>query len=241
MGHLTSLLSNIHNSCSKCITRNRCINSSLSAEEVQELNNLYVQRISLKKGDNLYHNGDKLQSIYNIRAGTLKTEHSLPDGRQQVVKFCMTGELAGLDGLQDGTHHADTTALTDCEICCINYEQLQKMSRSFPALQKNLDCLMSTILNDIQDHIFLLGSLTANEKLAHFLIQYTKKIASHGYSMEEFKLPMNREELSSYLGVTIETLSRSFTYMDDHKIIEASNKHIKILSREKLEAIYNHG
>ena len=241
MGRLTSILSNIHNSCSKCITRKKCINSSLTAEEASHLNNLYVQRINLKKGDTLYHNGDKLLSIYNIRAGVLKTEYSLPDGRQQVVKFMMPGELAGLDGIQDGKHHSDTSALTDSEICCINYDQLQKISKEFPVLQKNLDCLMSSILNEIQDHIFLLGSLSANEKLAHFLIQYSNKLASHGYSPQEFKLTMNREELSSYLGVTIETLSRAFTHMVDRKIIEASNKNIKVMSRAHLESLDNHG
>lgn len=240
MGYSTSIVSNIHNSCSKCITRNKCINSSLSTEELSHLNNLYVQRINLKRGDALYHNGDALNSIYNIRAGVLKTEYSLPDGRQQVVKFMMSGELAGLDGIQDGKHHADTSALADSEICCINYDQLQRISKEFPILQKNLDCLMSSALNEIQDHIFLLGSLSANEKLAHFLIQYSNKLSSHGYSSQEFKLPMNREELSSYLGVTIETLSRTFTHMIDRKIIEASNKQIKIISRAHLESVDNH-
>ena len=241
MGRSTSTFSNKYNSCSKCITRKECINSSLTPEETLHLNNLYVQRINLKKGDTLYRNGDKLLSIYNIRAGVLKTEYSLPDGRQQVVKFLMPGELAGLDGIQHGKHHSDTTALTDSEICCINYDQLQKMSLDFPVLQKNLDCLMSSILNEIQDHIFLLGSLSANEKLAHFLIQYSNKLASHGYSPQEFKLPMNREELSSYLGVTIETLSRAFTHMVDKKIIAASNKNIKVTSRAELESLDNHG
>jgi len=100
---------------------------------------------------------------------------------------------------------------------------------------------MSSILNEIQDHIFLLGSLSANEKLAHFLIQYSNKLASHGYSPQEFKLPMNREELSSYLGVTIETLSRAFSHMVDNKIIEARNRNIKVTSRAHLESLDNHG
>ena len=241
MENLTTTVSNIHNPCSKCVTRKNCINSSLTSEEVKHLNNLYVQKINLKKGDTLYNNGDNLLSIYNIRAGVLKTEYSLPDGRQQVVKFMMPGELAGLDGIQDGKHHENTSALTDSEICCINYDQLQKISKTFPNLQKNLDCLMSSILNEIQDHIFLLGSLSANEKLSYFLIQYSKKLASHGYSSHEFKLPMNREELSSYLGVTIETLSRAFTYMIDSNMIEASNKKIKFISNARLESLDNHG
>lgn len=228
-----------YNACLRCVTRNNCINACLSNKEVETLNNLYVQRINLGKGDSLYHNGDRHQSIFNIRAGILKMEHSLEDGRQQLIRFCFPGELTGLDGLQDGQHHTETTALVDSEICCINFDQFRKISTQYPSLQKSLDQKMSLILNDIQDHIFLLGCLSSNEKLAHFLIEFSKKIGIKNQPVDMFKLPMNREELSSYLGMTVETLSRTFTYMSDNQIILARNKNIKILSFDKLNRIKN--
>ena len=239
MKNIQSQLHRSYNACAKCVTRHNCINSCLSNIEVENLNNLFIQRISLRRGENLYHNGDKHQSIFNIRAGVLKMEHSLADGRQQLIKFCMPGELAGLDGLQDGKHHNETTALVDSDICCINFDQFKKITNQFPSLQQSLDQKMSLILNDIQDHIFLLGCLSSNEKLAHFIIELSKKIGQENCPAELFKLPMNREELSSYLGMTVETLSRSFTYMAKNKIIQVRNKNIKIISFDKLTALKN--
>jgi len=230
-------ISNAHNSCVKCINRKNCINSILSEDEVSELTNVYAQRIHLKKGENLYRNGGKLTSIYNIRVGVIKTEYTLPDGRQQVVKFNMPGDLIGIDGIQDGKYHSDTYALVDTEICSINFTELQKMASKIPSLQRKLDGHMSGILNEIQDHIFLLGSLSSNEKLAHFLLHYSYKLDQLNYKSDDFSLPMNREELSSYLGVTVETLSRTFTNFVDEGFIAARNKHIKIISSERLNQI----
>lgn len=231
---------NSHTLCLKCISRYQCINSNLTLAQVKQLSNVYVQKIYLKKGESLHHNGDKLQSIYSIRAGTLKTESSLSDGRHQVIKFHLPGEVVGLDGLQDGQHRTTSTALRDSEICRFNYHQLISEAKSYPALQENLDKLMSSMLNDAQNHIFILGSFNATEKLASFLFQFSKKLSSPDLPVNEFKLPMSREDLSSYLGITIETLSRSFSYLSDKKILRASNKNITVLEREKLEAIYCH-
>ena len=97
---------------------------------------------------------------------------------------------------------------------------------------------MSSILNSVQEPIFLLGCLNTSEKLASFLLQFSDKLAAHGFSSKEFHLPMNREELSSYLGITIETLSRSFTYLTSQKILGNSNQNITIIQEEKLEAVH---
>lgn len=240
MDRILSSSSSTHHTCFQCISRHRCINSSLTAEQIDQLSNLYVKKITLKKGKNLYHNGDKLHSIYNIRAGILKSESSYADGRQQVIKFYSPGELAGLDGLQDGHHQTATTALTNSEVCCINYPQLLNAAKSYPALQANLDRLMSTLLNDTQAHIFLLACFNANEKLAQFLIEFSNKINALDVSSDEFHLPMNRGELSSYLGITIETLSRSFSYLINKKILAVRNKRIAVLQKDKLKSVFIH-
>ena len=231
---------NSHAVCLKCISRYQCINSSLTLEQIKQLSNVYVQKIYLKKGESLHHNGDKLQSIYSIRAGTLKTESSLSDGRHQVIKFHLPGEVVGLDGLQDGQHRTTSTALRDSEICRFNYHQLISEAKSYPALQENLDKLMSSMLNDAQNHIFILGSFNATEKLASFLFQFSIKLNSVGLPSNEFHLPMSREDLSSYLGITVETLSRSFFHLSDKQILRVSNKNITVLERDKLKAIYSH-
>ena len=237
MDQITTPRSSKHHPCLECISRFQCLNSCLTPEQIGKLNNLYVKKISLKRGESLYRNGDKLNSIYNVRAGVLKNELNHADGRQQVIKFYFPGELTGLDGIQDGRYRTETSALTDAEVCCFNYQELLSVANTYPTLQKNLDQLISSILNSVHEHLFLLGFLNASEKLAIFLLQFADKLEDHGFSSKEFYLPMNREELSSYLGITIETLSRSFTHLTKSNILETSNKKIVILQKEKLKSI----
>ena len=234
MNHIYSREWNSHITCFKSIF------SSLTSEQISQLSNAYLQKIYLKKGESLHHNGDKLNSIYSIWNGALKTESSLADGRNQVIKFYLPGEVIGLDGLEDGHHHTSTIAIQDSGICRFNYQQLLREVKSYPAIQDNLDRLMSFMLNDAQNHIFILGCFNATEKLASFLFQISKKLSSSDLPVYEFKLPMSREDLSSYLGITIETLSRSFSYLSDKKILRANNRNITVFEREKLEAIYCH-
>lgn len=108
----------------------------------------------------------------------------------------------------------------------------------YPSLSENLDRLMSSLLNEIQEHVFLLGGLNSIEKLSSFLLEFSNKMRMHGFSDQHLKLPMNREELASYLGITIETLSRSLTHLNKINILETSNKKIRILKMDELESIY---
>lgn len=218
----------------------KSIFSSLTLEQISELSNAYLQKIYLKKGESLHHNGDKLNSIYSIWMGALKTESSLADGRNQVINFYLPGDVIGLDGLEDGHHRTSTIAIQDSGICRFNYQKLLRELKSFPGIQENLDRLMSFMLNDAQNHIFILGCFNATEKLASFLFQISKKLSSTDLPVNDFKLPMNREDLSSYLGITTETLSRSFADLSDKKILHASNRNITVFERDKLEAIYSH-
>lgn len=238
MNQIPYLYVNKQHSCLNCISKSRCLNSYLDPEQIKKLYNLNIQKITLKKGEKLFRDGDKLKSIYNIRAGILKTEISHADGKHQVIKFNLPGELTGLDGLEDGHHHTEVTALMTSEICCFNYEQLLRASQMYPSLSENLDRLMSSLLNEIQEHVFLLGGLNSIEKLSSFLLEFSNKMKMYGFSNQHFNLPMNREELASYLGITIETLSRSLTHLNKINILETSNKKIRILKMDELESIY---
>jgi CRP/FNR family transcriptional regulator len=171
----------------------------MNSDDVRKMDELVTERIRIKKGQTLYSLGEPLEAVYGIRFGTLKTHLTLEDGRHQITGFHLPGEIVGLDGIGEMCHVSDATALEDTEVCVVRYTDLQQLSRRLPSLQHQFLRIMSKEIS--QDHLMLmtLGSMRAEERLAAFLLNLSRRSAERGYSSTEFVLRMSREELGSYL------------------------------------------
>jgi CRP/FNR family transcriptional regulator, anaerobic regulatory protein len=223
--------------CSNCNMRQLCMPAGLSADQQQQLDTLVTTHKRVAKGESLYRESDKFEFLYAIRSGFFKTSVLIEDGRDQVTGFHMAGDMLGLDGIGSGEHSCDAVALEDAEVCVISFRQYEHLSRSIESLHAHLYKMMSREI--VRDHsmMLLLGTMRAEERLAAFLLNLSERFTARGYSPREFILRMTREEIGSYLGLKLETVSRMFSKFHDDGLVNAQQKHITIINTDKLKQV----
>jgi CRP/FNR family transcriptional regulator len=230
-------LRQLKTSCSTCSLRELCLPAGLDAGELERVDRVVNRRQAVKSGVALYRAGSKMQSVYAIRSGFVKSSVLLDDGREQVTGFHMTGDLLGLDAIGTGNHMCDATALEDSEVCEITLSALEQLSRDIPTLQRHFHRIMSREIARDYGAMLSLGSLRAEERLAAFLLNLSQRFAERGYSASEFNLRMKREEIGSYLGLKLETVSRALSQMRQDGLIEVRQKNIRITDPKRLRAL----
>jgi CRP/FNR family transcriptional regulator, anaerobic regulatory protein len=225
--------------CSSCNLRELCLPVGLARPDLERLDALVATRRSVPRGETLFRAGDAFQSLYAVRTGFFKTCVSSEDGRDQVTGFQMAGELLGLDGISNDRHSCDAVALEDSQVCIIPYGQLENLSREFNDLQHQFHKIMSREI--VRDHgvMLLLGSMRAEERLAAFLMNLTQRLQARGFSASSLILRMTREEIGSYLGLKLETVSRTFSKFQEDGLLEVKQRHIRIIDQDGLQQLIN--
>jgi CRP/FNR family transcriptional regulator len=225
--------------CSNCNLRELCMPVGLTKEELVRVDELVAIRKCIKRGSTLFHTGEKFTSLYAIRTGFFKTCVNTEDGRDQVTGFQMAGEVIGLDGIVNDQHTCNAIALEDAEVCVMPFDRIEEISREVNALQHHVHKIMSREI--VREHgvMLLLGSMRAEERLAAFLLNLVQRLQARGFSKSEFILRMTREEIGSYLGMKLETVSRAFSKFSDDGVIEVNQRHIQIRDAEALQRIVN--
>lgn len=203
------------------------------------MDSLVQERIRVSKGETLYRLGDPLTAVYAVRFGTLKTHVSMEDGRSQVTGFYLPGEVVGLDGFETMHHASDATALEDTEVCIVRYSEIQTLSTSLPTLQHQFMRLMAREISQDQVMLITLGSMRAEERLAAFLVNLSERLSARGYSPSEFVLRMSREEMGSYLGLKLETVSRLFSRFAEAGLIQIRQRHVKLVDIPGIKQIFS--
>ena len=223
--------------CSSCSLRELCLPAGLDPGEMEQVDRLVTHRRKLRRGADLYRAGAPLAALFAIRSGFMKSCVLHDDGREQVAGFHMAGDLLGLDAIGGGTHTCDTVALEDTEVCEIPFASLEQLSRELPSLQQQLHRIMSREIVRDYGVMLLLGSMSAEERLAAFLLNLSQRFAARGYSPSEFRLRMTREEIGSYLGLKLETVSRALSSFHERELIKVRQKHVRILDFPGLKAV----
>jgi CRP/FNR family transcriptional regulator len=222
--------------CSSCHMRGLCLPSGLADLDVDWLDGLELSRRRVKAGQRLYQAGDPLRYIYAVRSGTFKSILTLADGREQVSGFHMAGEIVGLDAVAYTRHASEAIALEDSEVCAIPYESLMDGWLDSRGLQQAVTRLMSREIVREHSLMMMLGSMSAEERLAAFLLNLSLRLKTLGYSSSEFHLRMSRAEIGSYLGLKLETVSRTFSAFAHQGLLEVDKRHIRIVDPRRLMA-----
>jgi CRP/FNR family transcriptional regulator len=220
--------------CAGCGTRASCLPSGVVKDELGRIEGLVRTRRRIRRGDHLYHAGEPFHALYALRTGFFKSSIPGEDGRAQVTGFQMPGDIIGLDGIGHGRHSLDVVALEDSEVCVIPYDALVGLTARVPALQQQLNRLMSREIVREQGQMLLLGTMRAESRVAAFLLSLAQRYAARGYSAVEFHLRMTREEIGSYLGLKLETVSRVISRFHERRLIDAHNRHIRVLDAKAL-------
>jgi len=229
--------SSIKVACSNCNLRELCMPIGLSDGEMSRLDDVISARRRVKRKTALFRNGEKFHALYAIRTGVFKTCVTAEDGRDQVTGFQMAGEIVGLDGIVNDHHTCDAIALEDAEVCVMPFDRIGELSREVGALQHHLHRVMSREI--VREHgvMLLLGTMRAEERLAAFLLNLVQRLQARGFSRSELVLRMTRQEIGSYLGLKLETVSRTFSRFAEEGMIEVHQRHVRIVDVERLRSI----
>ena len=224
-------------SCSRCSLRELCLPIGLDADEMNQLDQLVSTRKSLKRKAYAFRMNTPFRSLYAIRSGFFKTSDIQEDGSEQITGFQMAGELIGMDAISTDHHTCNAVALEDSELCEIPFAQLEDLIRHIPTLQHQFHKLMSREI--IRDHgiMMLLGSMNAEQRLATFLLNLSQRFAMRGYSPTRFTLRMTRAEIGNYLGMKLETVSRTLSKFQEGGLLRVQNKELELTEMAQLKSI----
>ncbi|HWX10631.1 MAG TPA: fumarate/nitrate reduction transcriptional regulator Fnr [Trinickia sp.] len=223
--------------CSTCSMRSACMPNGLTAEELARFDSIVTATRLVKRGEALYRANDEFHSVYTVRAGSFKTVVMHRDGREQVTGFHLAGEVLGLDGVHSERHNSDAIAIEDSSVCIIPYAMLEALCAESKPLQQQVLRTMSGEIVRESSAMMLLGTMSAEERVATFLLNLSSRLKARGYSPAEFNLRMTREDMGSYLGMTLETVSRTLSRFQKRGLIDTQGKHIRITDLEGLRQV----
>ena len=204
--------------CRFCGVRHLSICQALDINELDQLEQMASDSVFEERAV-LFREEDEVSSVFNLSAGVARLIRSLPDGRRQVTGFALPGDFLGISLEKKWRFSAE--AVTPLVACRFRRSNFEAFSEKNPHLIKKMHEFASQELNMAQDHMVLLGRLTAEEKLASFLVEMKKRWARvAGHEQGLIRLPMGRQDIADYLGLTIETVSRVINQMQrDRKLV----------------------
>ncbi len=226
--------------CSNCSLATLCLPFGLDTEDVDRLERIIKRNRPVQRGQILYRPGDRFRSLFVVKTGAVKTFTQTAAGDEHVIGFHLPGEMLGLDAIQDDHHGCFAKALETTVVCELPFENLESLSASVPSLQHQLLRLLSREVSVEANMISLLNNSTAEERLASFLLSLSERFKRRGFSATDFFLAMSRQDIGSYLGLALETVSRLFTRFQEHGVLEVDRKHVQIKNLDELKRMLKH-
>jgi CRP/FNR family transcriptional regulator len=214
------------------------VSCGLTRLDMKVANDLVYKRLRVRRGEYLYWTDDCFNYLYVVRSGFFKTTLPLKNGqRTQVTAFMMPGDLMGMSGIGPGRYTCNSNALVDSSVCAIAFDTLEELSHTLPNLQRQFAKTMSREIVRENGVMLKLGTMNAEERLAIFLLNLSKRYAARGESPTELNLPMTRDEIGSYLGLKLETVSRTLSRLQENGLIIVQVRFIRILDISGLERV----
>ncbi len=210
------------------------LSSGMDRNELENI--VYLDHFG-EKGDYLYKEGDVCKSIYVVRSGSLKITTQNSSGISQIVGFHMADELLGFDGFATNSYSCSAQFIETTSVSELRLESLDDLCKSSPSLWRKIYSIIGLEMQAKNELLFLLGSMTAEGKLATFLLNYSSRMKQHHRKESEFNLIMTRHDIANYLGVAAETISRLFAQFRDDGLIDVNRRNIKIIDKKRLNKI----
>lgn len=221
--------------CNTCEVRDFAACAPLTPDEQRQLVAI-MSSVEIAAHQPIFDEADSAEHVFNVTGGAVKIYKLLPDGRRQVTGFLLPGDFLGLTHKEAYAYSAE--ALVDTKLCRFPRRKLEKLLDDVPKLEQRLLGMASHELAAAQDQMMLLGRKSAKERLVSFLLMMSGAATRHGKPGNPVSLPMNRSDIADYLGLTIETVSRTFTQLRTQKLIElVDEKQIRLLKPEALREI----
>ncbi|MRV76549.1 helix-turn-helix domain-containing protein [Duganella sp. FT92W] len=196
---------------------------------------LLFQHVQFKMGQRVHTIGQAFDTLFVVNSGFLKTVLIDEFGNEQVLSFPMKGDMMGVDGIHTRHYASEAVALSDCDLILLPFRKLAALGRAHTELENLLYGVMSRELVREQTMIGMLGALSAEARVARFLVSLADRFAAMGYSSKLFNLRMTRHEIGSYLGLTLETVSRTLSAFNEVGLISVDQRTIGIKDADALK------
>jgi len=224
--------------CDVCNVASIILPEFATEDELKLFADMVTHCYPVHRGEYLFHAGDTFKSLYAIKSGSIKTYSRKEAGNDQITGFYLSGELIGLDAIEEGIHHCSAKALETSAVCEVPFDRLEELSSSIPNLQRRMYRLFSKEIHQDTNLLTLLGSKNAEERLAGFLLDFSSRFKKRGFSSTDFYLSMSRNDIGSYLGLAVETVSRLFTRFHDEGILHVERKHVQLKNMDRLKTLF---
>jgi len=228
MNNSSIKLSALKNACKSCSLHDLCLPLGLDIGDIDRLDEIVKRSRPLHKGEYLFNSGDAFTSIFAVRSGSIKTFTESEQGDEQITGLYLPGELIGLDAIHDGAHPCSAIALETTSLCELPFNTLEDLSSQIPELHHQLFRIMSKEIATEQSLLMLMAQKSADERLAAFLVNLSSRLKARNFSETEFNLTMSRKDIGNYLGLTIETISRTFSRFQSDGLLSTQRKYVNI-------------
>ena len=224
----------LSNFCSTCAFSKACLDEGMDKSSLGDLHMLVEHLGPLHEGDHVVREGDRFDAIAAVRAGTVKTYIIDAEGREHVLGFHLPGEIIGLDAIDGDRYPCNAIALDTVMLCRFSFPKLSVLAARLPGLQRQLFKLMS---RDIGRASVMAGDWSADQRMAAFVVELSRRLAARGFSATRFRLTMARTDIANYLRLAPETVSRVLKRLQDEGLLNVDRREVEILDMEKLQAL----
>ena len=215
--------------CAQCSVRLIAFCGILEDKDILQLETISKNK-NIPKGNSIFLQGDEVKTVYNINQGSVKIYKLSHDGRKQIVGFMYPGDFLGMSDQDLFTYNAE--ALEDTKLCQFNKTVLENFFLKFPKVESKILNLVNHELAAAQDQIFLLGKYSAKERLLQFFLNISSQREKLGWGGNPIRLSMPRSDIANYLGLTIETVSRTLSELKNDQIIKMIGTHDIFLNKK---------
>lgn len=223
--------------CSTCSLSSLCLPIALERADLDALDKVIKRGRPIQKGELLFKQGDPFKAVYAIRTGAIKTYAVASSGEEQITGFHLASELVGLSGYSEDTYPLSAKALETTTVCELPLEQLETLCDEIPGLRRQIMRNMGGEIRQDQQMMLQLSKKSADERMAYFLLDLSSRFERRGFSAKSFRLSMSRVDISNYLGLAVETVSRIFTRFQKNSLIKTEGKEISLLNTAELNAL----
>ncbi|MEX2500576.1 MAG: fumarate/nitrate reduction transcriptional regulator Fnr [Wenzhouxiangellaceae bacterium] len=226
--------STINISCRQCGLFDLCFAQEVAEARRDELDRIVRRQRPLSREAHMFHAGQQFRSICVVQSGTVKTYQLSSEGDEIVTGFHLPGELIGLDAIGKGRHPEFAVALEDSRFCDIPYRDFQKILDDSPSLNQLMLKLLSADMAETRELLLVVGRMDAHARVATFLLNMSRRLKRRGGDGMRFRLTMDRRDIANYLSLTIETVSRTLSWMQKEGMLAVRGKLVELLDHDAL-------
>lgn len=225
------------NICRTCFHKPNCLARNLDADDFCTYSRAISHSKRVSKGQYLYRLSEPFDALFMVLSGSVKSCSLDAEGNEQIMGFYIAGDMLALDAIGNETYPSSGVALEDCFVCRIPFRLFEETFAENEGLQLELLHRTGQALRTEQLHGIFLRKNPADERLAMFLVDLAKRLELRQYASENIVLSLSRRDIGNYLGLALETVSRSFSHLQDLGLISVHHRHITIHDRDQLQLL----